>query len=506
MIALWVALALVATPDTLRLPTLKLGRFVIYGLDTLHLQRETVEAYPRVVYTPDPGTPTLPAGFFQAPTDLATSLPLPSPGVYRPLLTGTQAYLLPTFGGAVAGLGLRAGGRRWHAEGRLLGSHWTPKRGLKQILNLWSRLGVGDQSLELWGATWFWTGATYFFCEYQERPAWGALRARLQASLGALHLQLQPWGVGMYRWVHSEGIECISRDTSWHRLAVGARLRGQLPLGTPRWLYGEAAVYHGSDSLFLEALAGLGQWLPWGRLRVDLGAARTSSGLWYPLGHLEFLQPVRRGAQGISLYRQILYPGDVLPLPALSPDLFQFPVIRPTTLLETWLAPWWHEGCTLDLASRKTGGALWLHRQRTGMQLTARLGAERVENWRLPGNSHRITSSLGFLRVALHQQSSLEDLLVAAGLQIAWEDSTWPFMLGLFRFRYFWKPDTWFAVQMRSLKNPTLDLWLQHRLKGRVWAAAGVWNLLQEASLLPQDFRLFAGLWWNTFETQGGSP
>ena len=505
---IWMLLGiLLATPDTVapRLPTLRLGRFVIYGLDTLHLQREVVEAYPRVVYTPEPGVPGLPAGFFAAPSEVGASLPLPQPASRMPMASGLEGFLLPAYGGISAGLALRAGGPAWRTEGWVTTDYWPSEDsyGFSRHLKLWSRITYRGQELELAGQTRHGRFLTAFFCETLKRPSWGFLRAHLHKTLGPLGVHLRPWVVGFPLWNRYEGVECGSGEFTETRFGEGLRADLRWNLNTAYALGLRATAYRASDTLTTEALAGVEGWVPWGRFRVHLGAGRTSPGAWKPLGILELTRPHRQGTRGITLYRRYRYPGTLPPpLHSIAPDPFS--LTDPQNLWQAWFQPWGFEDPTRTPVALQTGGALWIRQRGANGRLGLWLGAEKLEHWQTPWHLRPVNTPVFYLRSTLYRRFQHADLTLVGGLQTAPQDNDWPLLTGFLRYRRFWNSSTWTVFQVRSVTYPTLDLWVQQRLKGALWAAAGVWNLLQETDLFPPDRRFFVGLWLNTIK--GGIP
>ncbi len=513
MISLWLTLALVAAPDTLgpRLPTLKLGRFVIYGLDTLRLQRTAVEAYPRVVYTPEPGVPGLAAGFFAAPSTLPVTLPLPQPAPARALRTGIQAYLLPAYGGGSAGLALRIAGGRSTAEGWVQGMFQPLENepGISREIQFWGRAALSGQSLEWMGRTLFQRFSTLLFCKVREWPTWGALRAHLGGNPGPFQVRISPWLVVLNRRTQVEGVECGTHDTTEQHLGEGLDAGFRWRLGATRKLGFQARAYRAGDSVALDARIGLKTWFSRGELQADVGGARWASGSWQPVGQLALYQPIGQGVRGVVLYRQLRVPGDSrIPLHGTVPDLLASPAPGAAlgALLDTWEGYRWYLASTLSQAAWQTGGAVVYHRRGARGTFSMQVGVEQVDRWIVPWDSRPVTSTLLFFRPGIVRHSSRVDLTAAGSIQVALKGAHWPFLLGFLRFRYRWMPDTWLVAQVRSEEYPSVDFWLQHRLARAFWAAAGVWNLLEEPSLLPQGRRLFVGLWLNTFALPGGNP
>ncbi len=507
--------ALLATADTLtpRLPTLKLGRFVIWGLDTLRLHREVVEAYPQVVYTPEPGLPTLPDGFFTPPRDLKLALPplrvTPSP----PWNQGTEGYLLPAFGGISLGTALWIRRPGWSASGWLAGAQWSAEDPATRIQGPWIygevHLQHGTQHLEIFGR---WnperTVSTPSFCDLREQDNGGVLQANLQ--LGLLHLY--PWLAVSHLRTKISGVECGTQSQDSLVLSGGMALGIQHALApTTRvraWLHGVRGWT--PEDLLGEARVGLETWRPSGRWTLELGMGSLKPDHWRPVGRLEFQSPFVGGTRGVALFGRILWPKDWPPQPLhlASPFRFREPFLAPRVLVDRlWQPPEPLVPPTTRPPVAWIGGlALEGHRQSHRWDQWVQVGVMRAEHlwWT---SSEGLTGTAAFLRTAGTWPYTRGGVQWSISAHLPVDRSSWPAFLGWVRFSLALTPNTRGMVQARfSDAMWTADLWVQQRIQGALWATAGLWNLTDDPGDATRGRRFFLGLWWHLPTNQGGVP
>ncbi len=493
---------LVAGQDTLapRLPTLKLGKFVIYGLDTLQLHRETVEAYPRVAYTPEPGVPSLPPAFFAPPKALTVLPSLPRFVPPSAPSLRSEGYVLPGFGGFTAGLALQSQQPGGSASAWGAVSQWTSEAFPSQ--GPWVSGGVhlqkGLQKVEFHGRH-----------LPQGTATWGTLRAELQTTPGPWTLTWAPWITIHRRQTGEEGV--VSKDTTEILLSatVGASAGVQYAINASTKahlrLQGSREMGDSFTTTTLEATTGLTAWRSAGLWTLLAGVVHLPSGLWRPVGHVGFLRLGPARTWGIQLYGQTVFPNSEPPNPLHMAALFSpsLPSLDPEFLLDHSLQP--YETSTWITSQHfppgwRGGLRLHHHRKRGPTTLLIRLGLERIEN----------------LPVGLFSSfSGVSEYLEMGG---TWAHSRWTlWWAGVFRtnpllswgwtrLSYAVTPSTQGVIQFRKAQIFTVDVWLRQKVYGAFWAAAGVWNLTDQLQDLTRGRRLFLGLWWQLPINQGGVP